>query len=394
MAEHSRSLPDFTNTEIAFAWQSTPKLYESYMLFKALGSSSLVKLGTGAISTALRLHLPVTPLIRHTIFRQFCGGTSLEDCLATISRMYKFGVKSILDYSVEACSSEDELDEVAEEIKRTIMFAQKHDGVAMSVFKVTGIIRSDLLDKVATKAKLSESDTADFARGKARVSMLCEEAEARGVPLLIDAEESWIQEPIDCIAEDMMRTHNTQRPIIYNTLQMYRWDRLDYLKNALNRSKNAGFKYGAKLVRGAYMEKERERAKRLNYKSPIQVDKAATDADFNAALKLCVDHHDDVGLFAGTHNEASTLLLVKLMQEKGLAAGHRDITFSQLYGMSDNLSYNLAKHGYNVAKYLPYGPVKSVLPYLFRRAAENTSIAGQAGRELTLISEELARRAK
>ena len=386
------SHPDFDNTEIAFKAYSDHKLYESFLVYKSLGVQPLVDFGTFVINKALSVGLPIKPLVKHTVFKQFCGGEDTDDCFPIVEHMGSFGVGSILDYSVEALESEDGMDEVAEEICETIEYGSRRPYLPFAVFKITGVIPFALLEKKAAGRNLTDNEQAQWDRGVARYEKICETANHQDLRLLVDAEESWIQDTINELAEDAMRQYNKDRALIYNTLQMYRWDSIDYLRGLLDRGKSESFHVGAKLVRGAYMEKERERAKAKGYPSPIQPDKAATDRDFDAAVTLCLEHIGRVGLFVGTHNEESTRLTVEQMQAKGIAPQDPRVCFSQLYGMSENLSFNLAHHGYHTAKYLPYGPVKAVLPYLFRRAKENSSIKGQAGRELQLISKEVKRR--
>jgi len=391
MTDDEFSLPDFNNTEIAFAGKSNRQLREAYLVFRMFGIQSLIYLGTKIIVVGLKLNLPITWIVKYTIFKQFCGGVSIEDCDEVVNSMNKYKVGSILDYSVEACEEEGDLDSVASEIIRTIEKTSKHNGNRCSVFKTSGIISLNLLYQVSSGRSLSTEAQELWSKGKERLGYICKTAYENNVSLLIDAEESWIQPAIDKLAEQMMAKYNTQSVIIYNTLQMYRHDRLEYLKNWYE-SASKNYKLGVKLVRGAYMEKEREQAKQQGYISPIQPDKESTDRDFDEALIFCLNRIDDVAVFIGTHNEDSTLKAVKFMKQAGIQTDHPHVLFSQLYGMSDHISFNLGHHGYLVAKYVPYGPIKSVLPYLFRRAEENTSIKGHAGRELQLLSKELSRR--
>ncbi len=383
---------DFSNTEIAFKGKSNGDLRNSYMLFKALGYNWLVQVGPALVHAAFAISLPIKGIIKSTVFKQFCGGESIEDCTKTIENLNKYGIGTILDYSVEGKEAEEDFEHTTKETLETIAKAQNNPKIPFCVFKVTGLARLDLLNKVNDGKTLSSSEAAEFARVKERVNRICKTAFDKNVRLFIDAEESWIQNTIDNLVDEMMEMYNKNEVIIYNTLQFYRHDRLEFLKQSYQKAAEKNYHLGVKLVRGAYMEKERERAKQLNYTDPIQPNKEASDEDYNEALQFCVKHIDRIAICAGTHNEESCRVLAEMMAEANLSNNDRRIYFSQLFGMSDNLSYNLANEGYNVAKYLPYGPVKAVMPYLFRRAQENTSAKGQAGRELTLILKEMKRR--
>lgn len=382
----------FDNTEIAFRSKSNSELRRSYLLFKTIGYNWLVKVGPALVNFAFSIGLPIKGIIKSTVFNQFCGGESINDCDRTMEHLYQYGIGSILDYSVEGKEVESEFGHTMEETIEGILKAENNPRIPFCVFKVTGLARFDLLVKVNTNEALSETEQAEFDRVKARVEKICRTAYERDVRIFIDAEESWIQDAIDMLARNMMISFNKEKTIVYNTVQLYRHDRLAFLKRSLNDAIATSYMPGYKLVRGAYMEKERDRAEKMGYPSPIQPDKAASDRDYDLALRFCIDHIDRMSIVAGTHNESSSMLLAQLMQEKGLENNDPRVYFSQLYGMSDHISFNLASKGYNVAKYLPYGPVKAVLPYLFRRAQENTSVKGQAGRELKLISQEVARR--
>lgn len=383
---------DFNDTEIAFRSRSTPELRKALLLFRSLGNTALATAGPKLVNLALTLRLPVTPIIRWTVFEQFCGGVTLEDCEARVRELARFGIRSIPDYSVEGLGREEDFDETAAEVRRVIDRAKADKDLSFAVFKVTGIARFDLLAKVSAKGKLSADERREFERVTARFDALCDAAAAAGVRILVDAEESWIQDAIDELTIQAMRRLNRERAIVFETVQMYRHDRYAFLGRLLEAGRSDHFHVGVKIVRGAYMEKERARAAELGYPSPIQPDKAATDRDFDRAVILCLDHIDTASLFAGSHNEQSTQQLAEKVVARGLKRNDPRVEFSQLLGMSDHLSYNLAHHGFNVCKYLPYGPVKAVMPYLIRRAAENTSIQGQAGRELQLIERELKRR--
>ena len=382
----------FDNTEIAFSGMSNADLNRAYWLFKIININFFVKVGPPITNAAIKIGLPVAPLIRATIFKQFCGGESISDCAKTIQHLGKYKIGTILDYSVEGESKEEVFDATANEIIATINRAKGDVNIPFSVFKVTGVARFGLLEKLDANAELTFEEKKEFERVKDRVRRICQTAFDANVRIFIDAEESWIQESIDALSLDMMRMFNKQKVIVYNTYQYYRHDRLVALKNHDADLAKDGVMMGVKLVRGAYMEKERERALQMGYPSPINPDKQSTDKEYNDALTYCVENIHRIAICAGTHNENSSRHLINLMAEKNISANDERIYFSQLLGMSDNLSYNLADAGYNVAKYVPYGPVKAVLPYLFRRAQENTAIAGQMGRELGLILKEKARR--
>ena len=382
----------FNNTEVAFSLKSDTELERAYFLFKLIESQPLVKIGTAVTNFALKAHLPVEGLIRSTVFDHFCGGINEHDCLSVVDKMYTKGVSSVLDYSVEGKEQEAQFDAALEMILKTVDFAKERMAIPFAVFKPTGFGRIALYEKVGSGAELNEKEKEEWNRVVARFDKVCKIAHDKDVALLIDAEESWMQDAADDLVEEMMRKYNKQRAIVYNTLQMYRWDRLDYLKNLHDRANKDGFFIGMKIVRGAYMEKENARAEDKGYKSPICATKQATDENYDAAIVYMVDNIDKMYIFAGTHNENSSYRLMELCEEKGITKNENRIFFGQLYGMSDNISYNLAEQGYNVAKYLPFGPVRDVMPYLIRRAEENTSVAGQTSRELDLIKKERSRR--
>jgi proline dehydrogenase len=392
----------FDNTEIAFRSKSNRDLQQAYYLFRIIGAPSLVKFGKWATPLALQLHLPVKGLIKKTIFKQFCGGETIAECERAIENLGKFGIGTILDYSVEGKTSDEDFDQTAAIIIETIKRASQDSHIPFAVFKVTGIGRHDLIEKASTQLRLarkgttapelSAADQAGIQTIIERIDRICQAAHAHRTPLFIDAEETWIQSAIDHWTFDMMLRYNKEACIVYNTVQMYRHDRLAYLHQEAERAKASGIYYGVKLVRGAYMEKERERATQLGYPSPIQATKAASDADYNAALAFIIEQKDVFSLCAGTHNEESSLLLTELLAKAGIAPNDTRFYFAQLLGMSDHISYNVANAGYQVAKYVPFGPVNEVLPYLLRRADENTSVAGQTGRELALILKEKKRR--
>ena len=382
----------FNNTADAFALKSDTELDRAYFLFRMIASEPLVKIGTAVTNFALKLHLPVEGLIRATVFDHFCGGTTEEDCLPVVDKMYTKGVSSVLDYSVEAKEDESEFDKALEKTLKTIEFAKERKAIPFAVFKPTGFGRFELYEKLGEGQILTSEEATEWRRIVERFEMVCKTAHANDVALLIDAEESWMQDAADDLVAEMMRKYNKEKAIVFNTLQMYRWDRMDYLKKLHEQARQEGFYIGMKVVRGAYMEKENKRAEEKGYKSPICVSKEATDVNYNEAVAYMIDNIDSMALFAGTHNEESSYLVMDLMKQKGIANNDERIWFGQLYGMSDNISFNLAAHGYNVAKYLPFGPVRDVMPYLIRRAEENTSVAGQTSRELNLISAERKRR--
>ncbi len=382
----------FDNTASAFSLKSDTELDRAYFLFKMIASEPLVKIGTAVTNFALKVHLPVEGLIRATVFDHFCGGTTEEDCLPVVDKMYTKGVSSVLDYSVEAKEEEAEFDKALEKTLKTIVFAKEKGAIPFAVFKPTGFGRFELYEKLGEGETLTAEETSEWNRVIERFEKVCKVAYEMNVALLIDAEESWMQDAADDLVADMMRKYNKEKAIIFNTLQMYRWDRLDYLKKLHAQAKEEGFYIGMKVVRGAYMEKENKRAEEKGYKSPICISKQATDDNYDAAIDYMVKHIDTMAIFAGTHNEESSYKLMELMEKTGIAKNDGKVWFGQLYGMSDNISFNLAEYGYNVAKYLPFGPVREVMPYLIRRAEENTSVAGQTSRELNLIRAERKRR--
>lgn len=383
---------DFSNTEIAFKSKNNSELNTSYFLFKAIGINWLVKIGTPLVETAFKLHLPIKPIIKHTVYKQFVGGESINECEIAIHNLFKYNIGTILDYSVEGKEAEEDFDFTTKETLETIEKAKGNKKIPFCVFKVTGLARFALLEKVNNNQTLTDEESVEFVKVRNRIEKICKSAFDNHVRIFIDAEESWIQNTIDQLAEEMMEKFNKNEAIVFNTIQLYRHDRLAFLKNSFNKASLNNYYLGLKLVRGAYMEKEAKRAIDLNYLNPIQSSKQNSDNDYNDALKFCVENINRISVCAGTHNENSSRLLAQLMLDNSIANNDNRIYFSQLYGMSDNLSYNLANAGYNVAKYLPYGPVRSVLPYLFRRAAENTSVKGQTGRELNLILSERKRR--
>jgi len=382
----------FDNTEIAFQLKSDSELERAYFLFKMISVQPLVRIGTAATNFALKANLPVEGLIKSTVFDHFCGGISEHDCQGVIDNMFDKGVSCVLDYSVEGKETEEQFDAVMKKTCELIEFAHAKQAMPIAVFKPTGLGRFHLYQKKGEGKDFTEAEAEEWSRVVARYHKICKLGKERDVEILIDAEESWIQDTADDLLESLMKVYNTEKPIVYNTLQLYRWDRLDYLKSLHLRAKKEGFKLGFKIVRGAYMEKERERAENEGYESPICNDKTATDVNFDKTLTYILENLDDISVFIGTHNEESSYLAMDLLDKYNISKNDNHVWFGQLYGMSDHISYNLANQGYNVAKYVPFGPVKDVMPYLIRRAEENTSVAGQTNRELNLLKQERKRR--
>ena len=382
----------FDDTQTAFSYKSNGELRKANFIFSLVNHPFVSALATGAARLALALHLPVKGLIRSTVFEHFCGGETIEESQTIIRKLANHHIGTILDYSVEGEKSESGFDHTVEQVLSTVEMARGNNGIPFCVFKVTGIADSALLEKIQSGIKLSQPEQTAYDHVKQRVERICRRAAENNVRILIDAEESWIQDPIDTMADEMMRKYNTARAIVFNTYQMYRADMTVNLKNDLHDAVTHNYFLGAKLVRGAYMEKEAERAEKRGYRNPIHVTKEATDEAFNKALMLCLDNKQRISVMCGSHNEYSNQLLTVLMNKHGLNPSDERIWFAQLLGMSDHISFNLAKAGYNVAKYVPYGPIESVMPYLIRRAQENTSVAGQSSRELALIRKEVQRR--
>lgn len=383
---------NFQDTATAFASKSNAELQKKYWLFSMMGSPILTNLGTKSAEFGLSFGLPIKFLIKETVFKQFCGGETIEESERAIRELAKSSIGTILDYSVEGKSDERTFERTQAEILKALRRADHDANIPFAVFKITGMARFELLEKMSSGETLTKAEDDEWRRAKARVREICETAYKLDQPTFIDAEESWIQPAVDALADEMMLAYNREKPIIYNTIQLYRHDRLQFLKDSFAKAEAGDYFLGVKLVRGAYMEKERERAREKGYPSPIQPSKEASDRDFDEALRFCVEHIERISVVAGSHNENSIRLLAELMRERGLPNNHPHVYFSQLYGMSDNLSYVLAANGYNVSKYVPYGPVKDALPYLIRRAKENTAVMGQMSRELELIDKEIKRR--
>lgn len=382
----------FDNTKVAFAYQSDQSLKKARLIFSMMRYGWLVRIATLVAPWALRVGLPVRGLIRRTVFAHFCGGESLDEAAETARRMEPFQVGVILDYGVEAAEGEQNYDRTAAELERAVSCAARQQNIPFISLKVTGFARFSLLEKIDAGAALTVGEQEEFDRTRSRIYAVCTRASLEHIGVLIDAEESWIQRPVDTLASEMMASFNREHPVVYNTLQLYRHDRLSFLESSFAHACREGYILGAKLVRGAYMEKERKRAERSGYPSPIQPDKEATDHAYDQAVRFCLERLDRVATFIGTHNEQSCKLGADLLRDGGVPPDHPHVHFSQLYGMSDHITYNLAAAGYRVSKYVPYGPIGEVMPYLIRRAHENSSISGQLGREQQLVEAELKRR--
>lgn len=385
-------IPEFDNTAIAFQYKSDAALRKAKWLFSLVASPFLTKVGAAFTRMAIRTGMPVTGIIRNTIFKQFCGGETLEEAALTADTLGAYRVGAILDYGVEGKQEENEFDRAVPEFIKAIRCAASRKNIPFISLKVTGFASFALLERKHAGAVLSPDEKAAWERVSERIQQICGEAAAQDIKVLIDAEETWIQEAVNELADAMMALYNREEAVVYNTFQLYCHGTLAWLHEQADVAEARGYILGAKLVRGAYMEKERIRAASMGYPSPIQPDKSATDKDYDAAVRFCLQHLKRISVFIGTHNEQSCLLAIRCMQEADISKDHPRVHFSQLYGMSDNISFNLAHEGFRVSKYLPYGPVKDVVPYLLRRAEENTSVAGQTGRELSLIQKELRRR--
>lgn len=400
----------FDNTEYAFAYKSTKELKKAHFLFSSMGNPFLVNMGLKLMPAAIKFHIPFTkPVIRNTIFSQFVGGETLEQTAGVANKLQPYGVKVILDYGVEGGEEgEQGFDEATSEFIKVINYAATQTNIPFMSIKITGIVRFGLLEQVDAAMRKGEgslmkryykvieecsvNEKAEWQRAVNRLLQICSAGNTKNVGVLVDAEESWIQEPVDALTILMMDTFNKSKAVVYNTIQLYRHDRLAFLKDSYDAAVDRNFILGAKLVRGAYMEKERKRADNFGYPSPIQPNKKATDDDYNAAVAFSIAHIDNIAMIVASHNEYSNLYATELLDNNGIPHDHPHVHFSQLYGMSDNITFNLAKSGCSVSKYLPFGPIKDVIPYLMRRAQENSSVAGQTGRELSLIKKELERR--
>lgn len=384
----------FDNTAVAFAPKTDTELHRAKWLFSLMGQNQLVSLGSSLATLALKLHLPISPLFRITVYNHFCGGETFDECKRTIAKLNDSHVFSMLNYGVELKETEEDFDKTIAKNIEALEFAGKNKAVKVLCIKITGFGRFGLFEKIQEGAKLTKKEEQELEKVRQRLDKVCQSALKNDVAVYVDAEESWIQDPLDHMVEEMMAKYNKKKAIVHNTYQFYRWDRLDYLKRSLESAQKGGYILGAKIVRGAYMEKERKRAADMGYKSPIHEDKAGVDKDFNAGMNLCLDHIEQVSLCIASQSEPSNLLAIQQIDKKKIDRRHPHILFSQLYGMGDNITFNLSKLGFNASKYLPYGPVKDVIPYLIRRAQENTSVSGQMSRELRLLTTEIERRHK
>ncbi|MDL1913348.1 MAG: proline dehydrogenase [Bergeyella sp.] len=388
-------MPDFNDTKVAFAGKSDRELYKAYLMFSLIKSPFLTKMGTRFLNFAVRQRFPgMDEIVKSTLFQQFCGGEDREETIEAIEKLYRSGVKSILDYSVEGKEDEESFDKVCDEIKKIIEFSVGRDAVPFVVFKPTAFGRIGIYEKVGAKVELSVQEKEEWERVLKRFDEVCALSYKHNKMVMIDAEETWMQDAVDAVCENLMEKYNQEKSIVWNTVQLYRKDRLEYMHAQLLSAREKGYFIGYKLVRGAYMEKERRRKDEMGYEDPIWSTKEETDQNYNRGINFVFEHLDCVSAFFGSHNEYSTSLVIKIMKEKNLPHDLPNIYFGQLFGMSDNITFYLAKNGYNAAKYLPYGPVKEVVPYLIRRAEENTSVSGQTGRELSLIRKEIQRRKK
>ncbi|MBS1544660.1 MAG: proline dehydrogenase family protein [Bacteroidetes bacterium] len=384
----------FDDTAVAFQYKSDQELRKANFIFTIVNHPWISALATSAVKVGMALHLPIKAMVRSTVFEHFCGGETIDKADKTSANLAKFNVRTILDYSVEGAKTERGFDSTCEEILKTFDKAKVTPHIPFCVFKMTGMADHALLEKIHANQTLTAEETAAFQRVRERVDRICKKAFDLNIPILIDAEETWIQKPIDALVYEMMAKYNGKSAIVFNTYQMYCTDSLGKMRDSLHNAVMHNYFLGFKLVRGAYMERERERAVQMGYASPIYPDKEGTDKAFNDALQFCADNKQRVSFMCGSHNEYSNQYLTVLMEKHGMAPNDNRVWFAQLLGMSDNISFNLAKAGYNVAKYVPYGPVESVMPYLLRRASENTSVAGQSSRELSMIRKELSRRKK
>ncbi len=386
------SVLSFDDTSVAFASKSNFQLRKTFLIYSCMDKNWLVKLGTFFIKLFIFLHFPIKKLIKTTLFEQFCGGENIEECNSTIKPLYDNKIRAILDYSVGLVETEKNYEKITNELLKTIDNAETNDGISFSVFKVSSIAPPEILEKVQSEIELTKDEKAAYERVRERMNIICKRAFEKKVSVLVDAEESWIQDTIDTLVYGMMAKYNKEITTVYNTFQMYRKDMLQNLKDATENAHEEGYLLGVKLVRGAYMEKERQKAHEENYCEPIFDSKEDTDWHFDAAITYIVEHVDTISVCIGTHNEVSCKHLVSLMEKHNIVRANKHFHFAQLLGMSDNISYSLAKAGYNVSKYVPYGPVEDVLPFLFNHANENTSVEDQAHREFALIKRELLRR--
>jgi proline dehydrogenase len=384
---------DFSNTEFAFAHLSDAELKKSAWLFRMMNFRWVVRYGSRMGLWAIENNLPLAEtVVRSTIFEQFVGGATLLDCNPVIDRLAANKVQTILDYGAEAKESETDFNSVMNENIRAIDFASRSGSIPIISTKITGLARFELLEHIQNARTLTPAELLEYRNALKRIDAICYHASRKGVAVFIDAEETWIQDAIDHLVWLMMKRYNRERCVVYNTFQLYRKDRLQFLTECYDRAHMAGFILGAKLVRGAYMEKEAERAATMGYENPINPDKVATDDSYNMALRFCFNHIEKIAICNATHNAESLRLQAEIMAEKGIPADHPHALACQLYGMGDNLTFNLAHAGFRVGKYLPYGQVREVVPYLIRRANENTAVSGEVSRELGYVMQEIKRR--
>ncbi|MGM5631415.1 proline dehydrogenase family protein [Apibacter raozihei] len=385
----------FSDTEVAFKLKSDKDLKKAKFLFSCIQSPTVTKMGVSLLNTVIKWDLPfVKSTVKSTLFNHFCGGETMQECIPVVEKMHQLGVSSILDYSVEGKVEEETFNRTFNETINNVNFSVGNSAIPFVVFKPTGFGRLELYEKIGSKQTLSPEEQKEWERVVERYYKVAELCYEKDVTFMIDAEESWMQDAVDDLTEELMKKFNTKRCIVCGTIQMYRTGRLEFLKSQFEKAKQGGYFIGFKIVRGAYMEKERERAQEKGYPSPIQPDKESTDKQYDDSVKFMIENNDIISLYAGTHNEISCTTIMELLKEKHIENNFHKVWFGQLYGMSDNISFKLGKDGYNIAKYLPYGPVADVVPYLTRRAEENTSVAGQTGRELSYIQKELQRRNK
>ena len=384
---------DFSNTEIAFAFKTDQELKKAAWLFGLMNRHWLVGIGSKLGIAAIKMHLPfVESIVKHTIFEQFCGGTTLLECSQTIEKLYDYKVLTILDYGAEGKEKEEDFNQTMNETMRAVEFAVTHASVPVVSSKITGMARFGLLEAVQKGERLSAEEEQEYQNVTKRLDSICFTAAQKGVSIYFDAEETWIQGAISQLVKQMMKRYNQKKAVVYDTFQLYRTDHLTLLQESYEEARREGYIFGAKLVRGAYMGKERRRAEEMGYPSPIHPNKEATDHAFNEAVRFCVDHYETMSSSNATHNADSNRLQAELIVERGIPRNHPNLNFCQLYGMSDNLTFNLAESGFNVAKYVPYGPVREVVPYLIRRAQENSSVTGDMTREHRLVIQEMKRR--
>lgn len=377
-------------SDSAFSHYSISQLRRTKVLFKIL-QNPLVSWFSGFVPhIPILLRLPfVKSLIKHYIFSHFCGGEDWKEVHQSALKLQKQNILSSLDYSVECKQTEQDYETTKKVLLNVLEEAKNLSHIPFCVLKITGLGRFALLEKIHNGQTLSDNEKAEWQRVQSRFDSICEKAVDCNTKLLVDAEESWIQKPIDNIVKRAMKRHNQNEPMIYNTYQLYLKAKYEQLKTDWEKAKEKGYILGSKLVRGAYMEKETKRAVKMHLPNPIQPSKAKCDQDFNDSLKFCLKHIDDFGIYIGTHNIESTQKARQLMQEYGIAKSDERVFFSQLLGMREILSYELAQQDYLVSKYTPFGKIAEVIPYLLRRIQENSSVKDQLNDEIKVITREL-----